>query len=130
MAMGRRHPRAARGVNKYGAIRETVDGINFASRAEARHYQDLKMLEKAGQLRTLELQPRFPLNVHPGDGEQTAYIGTYIADFRYQLKAISGESWETVVDDVKGVEVPLQQWKRRHAELQYGITVRIVRRRS
>ena len=35
-------------MNKYHAIKTTVDGITFDSRAEARRYRELKLLERAG----------------------------------------------------------------------------------
>lgn len=46
-------------------------------------------------------------------------VGTYLADFRY----FDAEKSAEIFEDVKGVDVPLQKWKRRHAEAQYGITV-------
>jgi len=35
-------------VNKYRNVRTEVDGIKFASKKEARRYQELRLLEKAG----------------------------------------------------------------------------------
>lgn len=58
-----------------------VDGFRFASQAEARRYKELLLLGQAGQVRNLELQPRFDLHV---GGVKTA---TYIADFRYEERA-------------------------------------------
>lgn len=36
--------------NKYKAVKTTVDGIKFDSKAEARRYTQLKLLERAGQI--------------------------------------------------------------------------------
>ena len=36
--------------NKYGNEKTVVDGITFASRKEASRWQELKMLEKAGEI--------------------------------------------------------------------------------
>ena len=36
-----------------------IDGITFASKAEAFHYQNLRLLEAAGIISELELQPEF-----------------------------------------------------------------------
>ena len=47
--------------HKYNAIPTTVDGIRFASKREARRYLELKLLQKAGHISDLELQPRFRL---------------------------------------------------------------------
>ena len=48
-------------MNKYHAIKTTVDGITFDSRAEARRYRELKLLERAGVIENLVLQPKFEL---------------------------------------------------------------------
>jgi hypothetical protein len=114
--------RSVQRVHKYRAKRTEVDGIPFASQKEARRYQELKLLEKAGEIRCLELQPRFPLVV-PGVGNGGPYerrhLGDYVADFRYadtRKNAI-------VVEDVKGFKTPLYRWKKKHVEAQYGITI-------
>ena len=48
-------------MNKYKAKPLTVDGIRFASQREGSRYRELKLLEKAGQITGLELQPVFEL---------------------------------------------------------------------
>lgn len=105
-------------AHKYGAVRTTVDNIRFASRLEAARYGELKLLLKAGQITDLELQPRFVLTIRRTLCSPVK-LGTYIADFRYLDMETSAEIFE----DVKGFDVPLQKWKRRHAEIQYGIVV-------
>ncbi|HKU25657.1 MAG TPA: DUF1064 domain-containing protein [Candidatus Sulfotelmatobacter sp.] len=75
--------------NKFGAIPTVVDNIRFASMAEARRYSELKLLERAGEISRLELQPKFPMIVN---GEK---VTTYIADFAYFTKE------KRVVEDVK-----------------------------
>jgi hypothetical protein len=107
--------------HKYGAKPKTVDGIRFASTKEATRYQELKLLEKAGEIRNLQLQPRFYLWVPGGDIDHA--LGEYRADFSYT----ENRNHEVVVEDVKGFDVPLGKWKRRHAEAQYGIQVRLIR---
>lgn len=117
--------------HKYGAKPTVVDGIRFPSLKESRRYQELRLLEKAGEIWDLELQPRFPLCVPSttgtARGAAKALVGTfdgrigeYRADFAYHDRT------GRVVEDSKGYDVPLQKWKRRHAETQYGLTVRIV----
>lgn len=117
-------------AHKYHAKPTTVDGIRFASKAEARRYQELRMLEKAGKIEGLELQPKFQLRVllttgtFQGAGRALAgeypTIGKYIADFRYfNLESPTG--W--VVEDVKGMRTPLYRWKKKHVEAQYGIQI-------
>jgi|TARA_Y100000310_G_scaffold126112_1_gene124867 hypothetical protein len=98
--------------NKYGAVRVRIDGIDFDSRAEARRYVDLKMLEKAGEIRNLELQPKFECVV---DGTK---ICTYRADFQY----FCGN--ERVVEDVKGVKTPVYRLKKKLVEALFrGIKI-------
>lgn len=49
--------------HKFNAQRTTLDGHAFASKAESHRYAELKLLEKAGEIESLELQPAFPLRV-------------------------------------------------------------------
>lgn len=72
----------------------TVDGIRFASKLEAKRYGELKLLERAGAIRGLELQPRFKLSV---DGH---LICEYRGDFGYH------EKQQRVVEDTKGYCTP------------------------
>lgn len=67
-----------------------VDGRRFDSRREARRYQDLLLLQAAGQISHLDCQVRFPLVVG------TELICTYVADFCYR------ENEKGIVEDCKG----------------------------
>ena len=119
--------------SKYGAIPTVVDGIRFHSRAESRRYAELKLLEKAGHIEDLVLQPKFPLHARSSTGQvgeaikalagtRETKIGEYRGDFSY-LDFKRGR----VVEDVKGMDTPLSRWKRKHVALQYGVTVEIIR---
>lgn len=77
---------------KYGNRKTVADGITFASAKEARRYGELKLLERAGQISELTLQPRFPLTVGG------LKVCTYVADFQYRDMLLD----EIVVEDVKG----------------------------
>ena len=103
--------------SKYGARKTLVDGYLFDSGMEARRYLDLKLLRMAGEIDLLTLQPVFPLIV---DG---VAIGKYVADFSYVLT----KNGELVIEDVKGFDVPLGKWKRKHCEAQYGVSIVVVR---
>ena len=46
---------------KYNNTRPVVDGIKFDSKREAERYKELKLLERAGKISDLILQPRFEL---------------------------------------------------------------------
>lgn len=98
--------------NKYHAVPTVIDGIRFASKAEAKRYQFLALLQRAGNIRDLELQPRYPLHVNGWK------LGEYRADFRYVMK-----DGTTVVEDVKGVLTPMYRWKKKHVAAEYGVDV-------
>lgn len=122
--------------SKYGARRTTVDGIAFHSAGEARRYQELRLLEKAGEIESLELQPVFVLKAPLTTGTvrgalrasagELPTIGKYIADFKYY----DGKAGGWIVEDYKGMDLPLGRWKRKHAEQQYGIKVLVTGNRK
>jgi len=66
--------------SKYRNIKTKVNGITFDSQAEARRYQELKLLEKAGEIKNLKLQPKFILV--PKTKKRRAV--SYSADFQYE----------------------------------------------
>lgn len=91
--------------NKYHVSnkeRRTRDGIVFASKAEMARYDELKMLEKAGKISNLELQPKFLLIPKIKKGERATY---YIADFAY-LK-----DGKHIIEDVKGFKTAVYKLK-------------------
>ena len=94
-----------------------MDGIVFHSAKEAARYQELRLLERAGEIESLYLQPRYLL--HVGDGLVNP-IGAYVADFSYT----DARTGEIVVEDVKGFKTPLYRWKVKHLRAQYGIQIR------
>lgn len=75
-----------------------MDGITFDSAKEARKYEELKLLQRAGEVVEIELQPEFELQ--PGyrtpDGNYVRPI-RYRADFRVTYK-----DGRVVVIDTKG----------------------------
>lgn len=77
--------------SKYHARRVEIDNIMFASTAEANRYADLKLLERSGDIKDLELQPEYPLIVN------NVRVGVYRADFRY----VDVRQGLLVVEDVK-----------------------------
>jgi Protein of unknown function (DUF1064) len=105
--------------SKYRAIPVTVDGVRFASKAEARRYGELKLLQKAGKIRKLECHPAFPY--HDDKGE-VAF--TYYADFAYFEGEIPGRR---TVEDVKGIKTPVYKLKKRLIEPRYSIKIMEVR---
>lgn len=80
---------------KYGNRKTVVDGITFASAKEAKRYGELKLLERAGEIADLKLQPRFPLVVNG------ATVCTYVGDFSYHDTFQGAVMAQQVVEDVK-----------------------------
>lgn len=75
---------------KYRNQPVVIDGIRFHSKREGARYSELRLLEKAGEIRGLQLQPPFIMSVNGIE------ICKYKADFAYWR----GE--ERIVEDVKG----------------------------
>lgn len=101
--------------NKYGETRTTVDGISFHSAKESRRYRELKILEAAGEIRQLLLQPRFKIKI---DGQ---LVCTYVGDFQYTTK-----EGKYITEDVKGMDTPLSKLKRKLLLITQGIDVVII----
>ena len=92
---------------KYNAHRTTVDGHTFASTREAERYSELRLLEQAGAITDLKLQPRFLLQPgfkHQGEKIRPVY---YVGDFAY----VEGKRF--IVEDVKGFKTPEYKLKRK-----------------
>tara|TARA_R110002020_G_C16263217_1_gene770632 strand:- start:1208 stop:1519 length:312 start_codon:yes stop_codon:yes gene_type:complete len=97
--------------NKYRAVKTVVDGIKFDSKAEARRYSNLKILEGVGDISDLELQPRYDLVING------IKVGFYKADFRYI------QDGDTIVEDVKGMKTPIYNLKKKMIKAIYGIDI-------
>ena len=103
-------------MSKYHAVPTEIDGIRFASKAEARRYQELSLLESGGAIRELELQPAYDLIVNG------VKVGRYVGDFRYW----DNERNVAVVEDVKGgnaTKTPVYRLKRKLVQAIHGITI-------
>ena len=98
--------------SKYNAKKCVIDGIKFDSLKEGRRYQQLKLLEKAGEIENLELQPKYDLMVN------SKRVGFYKADFRYI------ENGELVVEDVKGMKTPIYNLKKKMVKAIYNIDIK------
>ena len=114
-------------VNKYGAVRTEVDGFVFASRAEARRYGELKLMEQAGEISELALQVTYSLDVNG------VHVCDYVADFVYRPtpphprplpigKSADGEG-RVVVEDVKGKRTKEYVLKKKLMLAVHGIEI-------
>lgn len=101
--------------SKYGAVKTEADGIMFDSKREASRYQELRLLEQAGEITNLRLQVPFELIPKSKYGMPIRYI----ADFTY-----NDGNGQLIVEDAKGVKTPVYRIKRRlMAELK-GIEIK------
>ena len=83
---------------KYHNKKTVADGIKFDSKLEAERYTQLKMMERAGVIRDLELQPEYELIPSFRKNGKTWRRTLYKADFRYILD----EDDSYIIEDVKG----------------------------
>jgi hypothetical protein len=113
-----RHSRPINPRAKFKNIRTEKDGQKFDSRWEAERFQQLKLMEAAGEICELRAQVPFPLMV--GD----ELIGAYVADAVY----VTADG-RKVVEDAKGCKTPLYRWKAKHFRAQYGFAITEVRKR-
>ncbi|MGD9939117.1 MAG: DUF1064 domain-containing protein [Clostridia bacterium] len=98
--------------NKYGvsaAPDRTIDGIRFDSKAEARRWQELKLMELSGAIRDLERQPVYVLIAPFVSRDGTKHRGIkYRGDFRY-LEVATGR---VICEDVKGARTEAYRVKK------------------
>jgi len=83
---------------KYGNVKMKLDGHTFDSKKEVRRYQELCLLEAAGEISDLEIHPRYTLqkSFRDREGNLEREI-TYTADFKYF--DTGRNQW--IVEDVK-----------------------------
>ena len=134
MRRGYARPKGSKYLNK----KVVVDGIEFSSKKEARHYQDLLLLSQSGEISDLRLQVPYELipaqrepetigpkgGVKPGKTLERAVY--YVADFVYVDK-----EGRTIVEDVKGYRGHTGAYsvfvlKRKLMLWKYGISVKEV----
>lgn len=104
-------------MSKYKNIRTVVDGISFASKAEATRYGELKLLERAGEICDLKIQPIFRLQIN---GYK---ICNYIGDFSYLYKK---GNFQVIVEDVKSqitARLPVYRLKKKLMAAIHGIEI-------
>lgn len=101
--------------NKYRNKKIKVDNITFDSHKEARKYTELKMLERAGLIKDLELQKEFILQPAFRKGNKSYRKITYKADFSY----FDIELNKIVVVDVKGFKTDVYKLKKKLFEYKF-----------
>ena len=119
-------------MRKYGSKKVRVDGIVFDSKKEAARYCELKLLQRAGKIKGLELQKTFELIPAQREPDTIGKRGgvkkgkvieqsvKYVADFVYT------ENGKTIVEDTKGFKTKDYIIKRKMLLYFYGIRIKEV----
>lgn len=110
------------GKSKFKAVKTVVNGVTFASKREAKRYQELLLAAKAKLIKDLELQPKFVLAPSVRfEGEARAKPALrYVADFSYLRDGVR------VIEDSKGVQTDAFRIKRHLMKSVHGIEVKLV----
>lgn len=102
--------------SKYHNRKVTVDGLTFDSVKEASRWQELKLLEKAGEIVGLNRQLQIEL-IPKTKLYRACY---YVADFVYFDK----RTGKTVYEDTKGMRTEVYKLKRKLLYWRHGIEIK------
>ena len=103
--------------NKYGAETTAVDNIKFDSKAEARRYGELKLLERAREIFDLQIHPRYKIFIS----------SHFICDVELDFAYIDRRDGRRHHEDVKGKDTPMSKLKRKMVEAAHNIKVEIIK---
>ena len=104
-------------MNKYQNNKTTINGIKFDSKLEAVRYQQLLLLEQAGEIWHLVLQPELQISegwIDPLTGEKHR-SSFYFGDFKY----VDVREHKVIIEDTKGIETAEFRLKWKLAQSQY-----------
>ena len=110
---------------KYRNNPEYVDGVRFDSPKEANRYQELRLMQRAGEISDLRRQVVFTLiPAQYVDGKHAERPVKYVADFVY----VDNATGKTVVEDVKSdaTRTPEYIIKRKLMLYRYEIQIKEV----
>lgn len=110
-------PGALKGKSKYRNTAFVEAGVRWDSRREYRRWRVLWALSAAGRITGLKRQVRFPLTTVCRETGERVKVGVYVADFAFH------EGGKLVVEDAKGLRLPMYVWKKRHMAAEYGIEI-------
>lgn len=117
--------------SKYHSEKVQIDGETFDSRREARRWMDLRLLERAGEIRDLRRQVKYilipcqreaPIITKTGKEKPGKVIEkecSYLADFVYQ----DARTGETIVEDAKGFRTEVYRIKKKLMLYVHGIRI-------
>lgn len=108
-------------MSKY--LNEKTDG--FDSKKEQRRYEDLILMQYAGEIRDLQRQVKFTLTPNMRGKYRNERESYYVADFTYYKVNRDGAD-EFIVEDVKSDytrKLPLYKLKRKLMLYRYDISI-------
>lgn len=108
-------------MSKYNAKKTTVGTEIYDSQFEAFRHQQLKLLERAGEIRNLRRQVPFVLIPSQRVGNVKERAVSYIADFVYD-----DSEGSQIVEDAKGVKTKEYVIKRKLMLYIHGIAIKEV----
>jgi hypothetical protein len=103
-------------ATKYNNKPTESQGKTFASKKEARRYDQLLLLEKNGEVRGIKCQQEYRLEVNGH------LVCKYRADFTYE--ELRRHEWHFVVEDVKGFQTAVYRLKKKLMVAVFDIEVR------
>lgn len=108
-------------ASKYRAQKvETADG-KFDSKHELKRWNELILLERAGEIKDLKRQVKYELiPAQRVNGRCVERACSYVADFEYIYKG------SKVVEDAKGFKTPEYRIKKKLMLERYGIRIQEV----
>jgi len=118
--------------NKYGSKKVEIDGIVFDSKKEAKRFQELSLLEKAGAIQGLNRQVKYVLIPEQREPDIIGKRGgrkpgkllerecAYIADFVYFDHGLG----KIIVEDTKGFRTKDYIIKRKLMLFRHGIQIK------
>lgn len=109
--------------SKYSNKKAFVNGIKFDSNKEAKRFQELSLLERAGVIQNLERQVKFVLipsqyGIVNGKKKCIERDCKYIADFAYY------QNGEYIVEDTKGIRTTDYIIKRKLMLYVHNVRIR------
>lgn len=102
-------------TNKYSNEKIIVDGIEFDSKLEARRWQQLNLLQKAGNIKDLRRQIKFELQPSYIKNDKVIQSINYVADFVYY----DLNKRQFIIEDTKGYKTEIYKLKKKILEYKY-----------
>lgn len=107
-------------TSKYGNHSFTLNGEKWDSKAEYYRWQELNLLQKAGEIKDLRRQVPYEI-IPKTDRFRKA---EYIADFVYT----DVKTGKEIVEDAKGVETDVFILKKKLMYYVHGIEIQLIKR--